>query len=446
MTAYNDTLTELTNLLDVDAPSHSMLNIATELVNLLDADLSQQTMPEAFVELTNLLDSVASTPSANLYDILTLDDSNIISGALAIAALEAINMLDSNTGQAVSPVYSGISVSDSIYDALISNITEQLALSSLLSSSASRSMELSDDITVKSLIKIALDGIILENIQESDSVVSLLTKFSNIYDTLSLADSSASRASLTITIASALSLYSIISLGQIVGLLSDSLTIDDPVVDIFNAATAIVDALSVDDIPTNSVKLVAIGIDDLGLADSSSYTSIFSSTLSEDIAFIVTLNRAGVVYQGITMNPETYSITEYDNYSFNSTTNFSGTYLLAGPSGLYKMEGSTDDGAYITSKIKTASIDFGTSNIKQVPKMYLGIDNDASLILRVSVDGKYTTSYQLDVDSNDLSTQIFNIGKGLKGRYWQFELSTKGSSMFNLDEIELFPIQWGRKR
>jgi len=40
---------------------------------------------------------------------------------------------------------------------------------------------------------------------------------------------------------------------------------------------------------------------------------------------------------------------------------------------------------------------------------------------------------------------MIDIGKGLKGRYWQFELQSKGNTVFDLDEIELYPIVFGRK-
>jgi len=201
-----------------------------------------------------------------------------------------------------------------------------------------------------------------------------------------------------------------------------------------------------DDLPINSVRLSVISTDDLSLSDVLFNSANLSSVIEEDVVFLISFDDGSTTYQGFTMNPETYAVTTYDNYDFNSTTNFDGSYLLANSTGLYRMEGDTDEGTYITSKVKTAALDFGSSNIKQCPKMYLGIDNDASLILRVSIDGAYTAQYQLDLDSEDLSTQIFDIGKGLKGRYWQFDLQTKNNSTFNLDEIELFPITWGRKQ
>ena len=261
-----------------------------------------------------------------------------------------------------------------------------------------------------------------------------------------IADPLLSRADQNIIVASAFTVSDLLTLLNVVEIVSENIEVADTASSLFIAISTIVELINPSDTVSNSVGLSVIHVDSLTLEDILSSASGFSNTITEDAVFVITLDDGTKVYQGITLNPETFAVSEYDNFSFNSTTNFQGNYLLASPTGLFSMGGDTDDGEYITAKMKTASLDFGTSSLKQCPKMYLGINNDSSLILRVSVDGQTTSSYQLDIDSTNLSTQMFDIGKGLKGRYWQFELQSKANSTLDLDEMEFFPIQWGRKR
>ena len=444
MTAYNDTITETINNLDWvpqdwDEAVVDALTKADVLANL-------QNMNNSILDELTIADVILGVNAAMLFDGLSLDEVLTTRGDLTITVSELHTLAEILVSIKATPVVESIVTSSSLTVAIVDNIVEAITLSANLSSSANRSLTIVDTVTVSDNIQIALDALANSNLTTADTIQGIVKQFQSVIEAIELAGTISSQADMSITIAVAIAMSSTLNVANFLGLISEDLSIADSVVEIFNLSVALVDALSLADVTTNSVKLVALSTDDLQLLDSLSTASDFYNTIEDNLVFILTMDDGSTIYQGITMNPETYSITEYDNYAFNSTTNFNGTYLLAGTAGLYSMGGITDAGSYITAKIKTASLDFGSSSIKQCPKVYLGINSDASLILRVSVDGKYTASYQLDIDSDDLSTQIFDIGKGLKGRYWQFELQTKENSTLDLDEIELFPIQWGRKR
>ena len=82
--------------------------------------------------------------------------------------------------------------------------------------------------------------------------------------------------------------------------------------------------------------------------------------------------------------------------------------------------------------------------MKQVPAIYLGVDSTDKVILKVRVDGKAEVHYQLNKFTNNLMTQKIDIGKGLIGRYFQFELLTEASE-FNMESIEFYPLEIRRK-
>jgi hypothetical protein len=90
-------------------------------------------------------------------------------------------------------------------------------------------------------------------------------------------------------------------------------------------------------------------------------------------------------------------------------------------------------------------MDFGTSNLKSIPQVYLGITQDSSIIMKVAVDGKAETYHKLDLATNHLSTQRIKLPKGHIGRWFQFELVSETVSEFNLDSIEFYLMPFRRK-
>ncbi len=151
------------------------------------------------------------------------------------------------------------------------------------------------------------------------------------------------------------------------------------------------------------------------------------------------------VYSGWVMNPENYAVSKYNNFAFTSSVKLDTEYIFGNSSGLYELGGTLDDADYIQSRVKTAAMTFGSSNMKQVPEIYLGADNSGTVILIVHTDDNATAYYELVPATQGLATQLIKTGKGLYGRWWQFELVTKENSTFDLDTFEMFPIQFGRK-
>lgn len=189
-----------------------------------------------------------------------------------------------------------------------------------------------------------------------------------------------------------------------------------------------------------------INVSDIINIDALQTTSaIVSSAISEGFCFIPRLTLDGIEYSAYCMNPEIFAVTQYTNYNYNSFAVFNNRHLAASTSGLYLLEGTTDDDEYIVPKMLTAAMDFGTSNLKQVPQVYLGIDQDNTIILKVNVDDQSTSYYSLTATCNRLGTQRIKCGKGLIGRYFQFELQAKDCETFKLDNFEFYPVVLRRK-
>lgn len=180
-----------------------------------------------------------------------------------------------------------------------------------------------------------------------------------------------------------------------------------------------------------------VAIESIEVDDTQQSTAAYHYLLSEVLDMNLVINLDDQIYTGWTINPENYAVTNY-RLNFTESALYQRDYLMGDSTGLYIMSGETTDKASIT----TASLDFDSDNLKQVPQVLLGTDG-TNIILQVSIDGSYTTYYTLQTSDSGLNTKQIKIGKGLVGRNWQFNLTTENS--LNLDTIEFYPIVFKRK-
>lgn len=154
----------------------------------------------------------------------------------------------------------------------------------------------------------------------------------------------------------------------------------------------------------------------------------------------------GVVYPALVMHTETGSLTQYANFPFNSFATFNGVYLGASAEGLFTLEGDTDNGAKIPALARVGITDFGTSYLKRVDRCYVGYRTDGNLVLRVYTDEVTQRDYLLRASGkNGLHGNHTRIGRGLRARYWQFEVQNQNGADFELNAIELKPTHLRRR-
>lgn len=154
----------------------------------------------------------------------------------------------------------------------------------------------------------------------------------------------------------------------------------------------------------------------------------------------------GNVFPAITMHSETGALTRYTNFPFNSFAVFNGMYLAASSEGLFMLGGATDNGALISAAARVGMTDFGTSFLKRVDRSYVGYRTDGNLVIRVYTDEVDSRDYMLQATGRlGLHGNHFRIGKGLRARYWQFEVQNQNGADFTLNSIELKPTQLRRR-
>lgn len=340
-------------------------------------------------------------------------------------------------------IFEDFSVDDSSLGDIIDIIMESISASVSLSSPGSIFLQfVSETIATDDLTK----GIVTLIIQEGIGLDDILSNYRVYHDLIQEFCTANGLLFSTGTFIGAISVA--FSIGDLVSdpeIVGEGFQLADDVLANIAALGSIVEAMTISSAVSDQLSLFCLVQEDLSVQDSISSTGIFQALIEEDISFGLVVTVDGVVYEGWLMNPETFAVWNYSNYNFNSITRFGEKYLLANENGLYEMEDKFDDGEAIIAKIKTASMDFGTSGLKQISELILGVVNSGKLVLKVTVDGQQTVYYELKPGTRNLENQRVKIGKGLHGRYWQFELITSDNSDFDLDSFEVLPFVFGRR-
>lgn len=142
------------------------------------------------------------------------------------------------------------------------------------------------------------------------------------------------------------------------------------------------------------------------------------------------------------INTKNMAVTEYTNYNFNSFAQMGRRYLGASSSGLYALDGDDDEGTDIVSQIKSGLMQLGGSRFSGLKTAYLGMRGSGDFVLKVETgDGK---TYTYAVVGKDMETTRVHMGKGLRARYFAFELISTGQD-FDLDDIEFVPLVMQRR-
>lgn len=144
------------------------------------------------------------------------------------------------------------------------------------------------------------------------------------------------------------------------------------------------------------------------------------------------------------VNAETGGSTRYENYAFNSFAFIDGAYYGCRADGIYRLDGDTDAGDPIQAMVSFGKQDFGTSAMKSVTNAYVGLSSAGRMFLKVRV-GDHDYTYAARGSSEHLQAQRFDIGRGLRGTYIEFELYNADGDDFELASVEFVAIPLSRR-
>lgn len=129
-------------------------------------------------------------------------------------------------------------------------------------------------------------------------------------------------------------------------------------------------------------------------------------------------------------------MTRYTNFPFTHVVRYQNSYYGANETGLYLLEGTTDDSVPIEWSLTTALSDLKSPMLKNIPSAYFsGRFGPATTVqLRAGEDEPNVYEFQTPRDQQAQNhRQLF--GKGVRDRY--YALGLNGTDTLELDEIDL---------
>ena len=137
-------------------------------------------------------------------------------------------------------------------------------------------------------------------------------------------------------------------------------------------------------------------------------------------------------------------LTRYTNYPFDRIVRYQNSYFGMNSTGLFLLEGTTDDATPIPWAVQTAFTDFDTPQNKTVEMAYFGgrFGPAATVSLLVSENNTKTYTYTTPRDT-DAQNYRQPFGRGNKARY--YALGANGSGTMTIDSITFNVATLARK-
>lgn len=144
------------------------------------------------------------------------------------------------------------------------------------------------------------------------------------------------------------------------------------------------------------------------------------------------------------LNTATSASTRYEGFDFSSFAKIDGRYYGCRSDGVYELDGDTDSDAPIQAMVSFGKQDFGTSALKRVSNIYVGTSSGGKLFVKVLVEGEEYL-YQARDGAEELQVQRFDLGRGLRANYLEFELYNADGDDFELASVEFAAVPLSRR-
>lgn len=142
-------------------------------------------------------------------------------------------------------------------------------------------------------------------------------------------------------------------------------------------------------------------------------------------------------YPAWAINLDTNAPSRYKGFVANSFCQLNGKTYVANAGGIYEVGDFDDAGQPIQAVIKLPKTDFGEGRGKRAEVAWLGAKSDGKLRLGVMTDAQEASYYSVDLsDTGGVRGSKVKLGKGLEGRYWQFQIENVDGSSMELDTFE----------
>lgn len=403
------------------------------------AESLPQTFDDVLSDSATVGETLAFFIGLTIIETMTTED-----GPGLLGTLSEVLVADSTLAyQYAILVAQSLTISDTVTPEAVIVITETLlALAAISTGGSNYSQVISETMDILDAIALTFEATVSETATLTATFSAFGEKVNSITEYLIATGTASSKQTAYNIVATALVMSDVLNGGK-GGNITDSTTIADAVVNKYNALLLAVDACSITDAVSPILSLTAVVPDSITISDSLTVGQTINLLISEGIELLVTY-RDTDTYSGWVMNPHNSGVTNTSGWNFNSLAKFQNTYYGVNENGIYTLDGTTDDGEFITARVKTASLALGVRKQKRINSMLLGLAADGRVELKMINDQEKESRYQIKPHDEGIQEVRIKTGKGHKGMYWQADLTTIDCTRFDLDTVEFHPVVLGR--
>ncbi|MCG6552564.1 MAG: hypothetical protein L7F77_09575 [Candidatus Magnetominusculus sp. LBB02] len=156
--------------------------------------------------------------------------------------------------------------------------------------------------------------------------------------------------------------------------------------------------------------------------------------------------REGSNVRVMALNINTGALTEYTAYDFNGFCQWGDSYFAEGEGGIYILGAETDDGVPISCSIKTSITELKNargrdeSSIKRVPQVHTVVKTPSPFVFKAITDDglehSYLSEFTEAARTDSTSPTKIKLGKGARGRYWQFAIENTAGAPLEIEQFE----------
>ena len=151
-----------------------------------------------------------------------------------------------------------------------------------------------------------------------------------------------------------------------------------------------------------------------------------------DIPRNVAAGLLGVVVSA--MHTGDGSVTDFENYQFNSYAQLGQVCLGASPDGIFSLDGDADDGLAIDAELRKVDVDLTLFHHKRVTDAYIHLHSSGPFRILSFANG--VPADTLVADGLGLHAHKVNLARGLVGSQLGFGYANEDGSDFLLDQID----------
>lgn len=332
-------------------------------------------------------------------------------------------------------------------DATLTFYLEAIGLSDSISVQANTTLTFLDSAALADVIQQAINQIVSDSAAGADSLnPGAALTLVDVADAVATQTSTYNSVMLVAELIATLEAYNSVGSEDITeaGMLTDAFAAR------VQAIAAVLEAAQVVDPNTVLVHVMQSASDTADAAtDITSAGSLLNALLNDAVLATIRLNIGGELFTGWVLNADSLAPSEYQfaDLQFNSACKHGDTYLLAADDGIYQFTEETGVETVMTY-IKTGKTDFGSDLKKRVVNSYMVYSASGQMVLKVTTSefgNLVTRNYRMTPQAADTTdTRRIDIGKGIKSRYWQFEVVGEGVDC-DIDEIGMLPIVLSRR-